>query len=90
MARRGTPLPAFASILQEIATPACGLVRNDTVVGTLVSRFESLYKLQFACDIKQRARISPRPDIFSYIPILMFSLSPSSSANTGFRITTSM
>ena len=37
MARRGNLLPVFASILQEIATPACGLVRNDTVVGTLVS-----------------------------------------------------
>ena len=47
MARRGNLLLVLRTILQEIATPACGLVRNDTVVGTHVRRFQQLDKLQF-------------------------------------------
>ena len=39
--------PVCASSLQEIATPACGLVRNDTVLGTRLRRFQQLAKLQF-------------------------------------------
>ena len=47
MARRGNLLLVLRTILQEIATPACGLVRNDTVVRPHVRRFQQLAKLQF-------------------------------------------
>ena len=68
MARRGNLLPVFASILQEIATPVCALVRNDAVVGTQVRRFELLDKLQFEQHFprKQRRKYSQKVYIFLY------------------------
>ena len=53
MARRGNLLLGLRTILQEIATPACGLVRNDTVVRPHVRRFRQLAKLQFEQNNKQ-------------------------------------
>ena len=52
MARRGNLLDSFAPILQEIATPVCALVRNDTVWGAQVRRFRQLDKLQFELQLR--------------------------------------